>query len=199
MSDDLIILREMIASSATVPLTETYNQCYEVTLTEPECPASTITIKGVPQDAIVINIKAFDSSFAAMFNGTKGECKRGDYVIIAEKDGSLVIVCIEMKMTKQHHKRREIIKQHYGSYCFMCYCSELGKVFWDNPRFLQSVRYRYVSIFSNPIKMKKQLDLDPHNSPETMLQISGNKIHFSILAGACNNTHSPHVQEKSAW
>ena len=56
-----------------------------------------VKIKGLPSDSIVIRADAFKDPLT-IFNGTKGECARADFVIVSndEHEGKWII-CIETK------------------------------------------------------------------------------------------------------
>ncbi|MDP5016295.1 MAG: hypothetical protein NWQ43_03125, partial [Dolichospermum sp.] len=90
---DIAILKQMIKETATVPL-EKKNGKNLVTLTEPDLPDCFVTIHGMPHNDEVIIIKADKfKSPDTVFIGSKGECKRADFVIIAYTDTKKVILC----------------------------------------------------------------------------------------------------------
>lgn len=181
---DFALLRELMQEAATVPVVVNYN-LQEVQLTEPQYPASVITIAGLPQETIVIRSDAFVPP-TSVFRDSRGECKRADFVIIANEDDRKVILCIEMKAGKGGSEK-EIIQQLKGAYCFVIYCREIGRAFWDMPDFLADYRYRFisireVSISKQPTRFDKRLDA--HDRPEQMLKITGQKrLQFNHLAG----------------
>ena len=179
---DIAILKKMIKDKAIVPLEEKkYGKRlnYSVTLTEPR-DSYFVTIEGMPKHDEVIVIKA--ESFVApreVFNGTKGECKRADFVIIAETEIEKVILCLEMKKTKG--AKKHIVQQLTGAQCFIAYCQEIGKKFWHQSNFLENYKYRFVSIGHISIPKQKtrfktrrsvQQIRDLHDRPDRMLKIS---------------------------
>ncbi len=133
---DLDILRQMIKDDAKISLSDNYGK-WKVELTEPQHSDSSVCICGLPDDAVVIKADAFKSP-DMVFNGSKGECKRADFVIVAAAANKKVILCIEMKATKGSEK--EIIQQLKGAQCFVAYCQEVGKVFWNHETFLMVIR-----------------------------------------------------------
>lgn len=179
---DIEILNQMIKADAKVEL-EDRNGVNQVKLVEPQNNTS-VTVSGVPQNAIVIKADAFNSP-DSVFQGTKGECKRADFVIVADGSNKKVIICIEMKAGKDSEK--EIIQQLTGAQCFITYCQEIGKSFWQESGFLKGYAYRFVSI--NRISIaKRKTRIDRHSSahdrPDKMLKISSpNRLEFNHLAG----------------
>ena len=122
------ILNQLIKDAAKIlPINE--NGKVSVTLNEPQTQDSSVVIVGIPPDAMIIKVDVFQSPDAIFF-GSKGECKRADYVIVADSNGKKRILYIEMKKTKDSLK--EVIQQLTGSRCFLRYCQEIGKSFWDD-------------------------------------------------------------------
>lgn len=181
---DLDILSEMIKGSASLPLVDSYGR-KTVTLSEPQHPSSVVTIAGLPDDTIVIKADIFTPP-TAVFNNTKGECKRADFVVIADSGNRKVVLCIEMKAGKGETER-EIIQQLKGAHCFVVYCQEIGRAFWDAPDFLTGYHYRFISIreisiSKRPTRFDKKVDT--HDRPDKMLKISGQRhLQFDHLAG----------------
>lgn len=182
---DLDILLQMIKDAAKLPL-ENSNGKNQVTLTESQQPELSVTIHGIPENAIVIKADAFKSP-DAVFNGSQGECKRADFVIVADSGKSKVILCIEMKATKDSGK--EVIQQLIGARCFIAYCKEIGKAFWQRQSFLDGYVYRFVSIghisiAKHKTRISRQSEI--HDRPDRMLKIDWpHHIQFNLLAGKC--------------
>lgn len=187
---DIAILKEMIKENITVSLVEQQEGThfnYSVILTETQ-ENYCVTIHGMPKpnEVIVINADKFEA-LRKVFNGSKGECKRADFVIIAHTDTEKIIVFIEMK--KKKDSKETIIQQLKGAKCFVAYCQEIGKVFWNQHNFLDTYQYRFVGIGHIPVfktstrHQGKQKALNKtHDCPERMLKISGkNNIHFNSL------------------
>lgn len=182
---DIAILKEMLQDTATVPLEER-NHKKQVTLAEPAPANYSVTLYGMPNEDEVIIIKADAfTSPNTVFKGKYGECKRADFMIIADTEKIKVILYIEMKAGKGDTEAN-IIKQLKGAECFVAYCREIGRKFWNQPDFLSNYEYRFVSIRDISISKKptrtqsKQQAI--HDSPEKMLKItSPNYLRFNHL------------------
>jgi hypothetical protein len=174
---DIAILKEMIKDTAVISLEDDpygydkKNPKKLVILTEPEVPNCFVTIRGMPDNAIVIKADAFKSP-DTVFKGLKGQCKRADFVIVADTGEKKVILCIEMKKTKDLEEK--IIQQLRGTLCFIVYCREVGKEFWKQADFLSDYVYRFVSLTHLSIS-KKAFCIPPkigiQDRPEQMLKI----------------------------
>lgn len=179
---DIEILNQMFKDSAKIEL-ENRNGMSQVKLTELQNNTS-VTVLGVPHKSIVVKADAFNSP-DSVFQGLKGECKRADFVIIADGGRKKVIICIEMKSRKGSEK--EIIQQLKGARCFIAYCQEVGKSFWQAQSFLKGYTYRFVSINHISIAKRKtriKRNSSVHDRPDEMLKISSpNRLEFNHLAG----------------
>lgn len=182
MTDDGKILAQLIKPAATVPLEEEYGK-HILTLREPQAPDSTVTVRNVPADTVAIKVDAFTAP-DAVFNGGHGECKRADYVLISPEQRT--IVYIEVKRTRDG--LADIVKQLKGAQCFVSYCREVGRSFWDEARFLDEYRHRFVSIGHTTLAKRKtqvQRPASRHDSPSAPLKIDWpHHIQFNQLAGA---------------
>lgn len=180
--DDIEIFNQMVKDSAKVAL-ENQNGKNQVRLAEPQ-NTSSVTVSGLPDNAIVLKADAFKSP-DSVFNGTRGECKRADFVVVAADGGKKVIICIEMKARQDSEK--EIIQQLRGARCFVAYCREIGQWFWEQPNFLKGYPYRFVCINHISIaKRKTRIDRPTgvHDRPDRMLKISSpHRLEFNHLAG----------------
>jgi len=183
---DIVIFKEMIKSTARVSL-ENYHGKKKVVLKEPPPADYDVTICGMPEDDEVIVIKA--DSFTApkgIFSGSKGECKRADFIIVAETDERKVIICIEMKAGKGGAEA-EIIQQLTGAKCFVTYCREIGQAYWNHQNSLNGYVYRFVSIRNISVPKRPTRPLTPrdvHDRPDKMLKLSSPKgLQFNHLVG----------------
>lgn len=131
---DFEILQAMFKKTATVTI-----KSNKVILTEPQHPDSKLTIVKLPEDTIILKADAFKSP-DNFFNCKNNECKRADYIIIANQK----IICLEMKATKASEK--EIVGQLLGAQCLMKYCQEIGKKFWQKSDFLKNYTFHLVSV-----------------------------------------------------
>jgi hypothetical protein len=182
MKDDAEILVQLIKPSATVPLEEVYGK-FVLTLREPQAPDSVVTVRGVPADTVAIKVDAF-STPDAVFKGEYGECKRADYVLISPQNST--IVYIEVKRTRDGFE--DIVNQLKGAQCFVNYCRDIGKVFWNESDFLLGYKHRFVSIGHTSIAKRKtrvERTAAIHDNPTKLLKIDWpHHIQFNKLAGA---------------
>jgi len=179
---DIAILKQMIKDTATVPLFSKQSE-NKVILSEPPPANYFITIDGMPdeENVIVIKADAFKSP-DTIFRGEHGERKRADFVIIADTGKKKVILCIELKASKGG-STHEIFQQLEGAKCFAEYCREIGKAFWNQPKFLDGYDYRFVSIKNISIKKKGSLIKSGinNNSKTLFLVRKGSYFWFSDL------------------
>ncbi len=182
------ILKEMLKGSIIVPIEDHpyKNGKKQVTLTE-EGQYSLI-IRGLPEERFVIVIKT--DKFPAptnIFNGSKGECKRSDFVIITDIDNKQMVLFIEMKSKKSTEGNQHIIKQFKGAQCVIKYTKEVGKLFWDTPHFLDDFESRFVCLMDINIDKRPTSYLGVsglHDCPENMLKIkSTHYLQFNQLIG----------------
>ncbi len=184
MLSDIDILKEMINETATVQLKEQQDgkgYKYSVTLTEPQHSYS-VTIDRMPEDdkVIVIHLDTYFPAPRNIFTGSKGECKRADFVIVTNTGTEKIILCLEIKKTKDSNST--IIQQLTGAQCFVAYCKEIGKAFWPKDNFLDAYQYRFVCIGHISIPKKKtqikssinknQDSKEIHDCPNRRLKIS---------------------------
>jgi hypothetical protein len=175
---DIAILKEIIQKTARVPLEEDIYGKRKVILTETSPPNYSVTINGMPDDDQVIIIKS--DNFVepkAVFQDLQGECKRADFVIIANTEKKKVIFCIELKSGNSNNK--EILQQLKGAYCFTIYCREIGRVFWEKPDFLKDYEYRFISIkkiLQNKTPVFEYNNIMIDKIPRLMLKISSSNV-----------------------
>ena len=178
---DMEILSQMIKNTALFPLQEEYGKKF-VKLYEPQAPDSAATIRNLPSDAIVIKVDAFRSP-DDIFKGTKGECKRADFVIVSAAKRR--ILYIEIKRNKDGWE--QIVKQLTGAQCFVKYCREIGRAFWKEEAFLDGYEPRFISIGHTSIAKRKTRITKKsikHNSPEKAMKVDWpNYLQFNQLAG----------------
>ncbi len=83
----------------------------------------------------------------------------------------------------------EVVRQQLsGSRCFLAYCSEIGKSFWNSRRLLQGFQQRFVSIGHISVSKRKTRFDRPngiHDSPDKMLKIDwpGKGVQFNQISG----------------
>lgn len=129
--NDIQILREMIVNRVQVRLQQRQGRP-SVELTDSQA-GTTVEIKGLPPDSIVIRAEDFESPLT-VFNGSKGEGKRADFVIVSNDENERKwVICLE---TKGGNKTRsEVVAQLKGAKCFISYCKCIGKSFWETDFF----------------------------------------------------------------
>lgn len=80
---------------------------------------------------------------------------------------------------------KEIIQQLKGAQCFVVYCREIGRLFWNKKDFLEGYEYRFVSIKNinvNKRPTRPSTKKEKHDRPEKMLKIDSAKgVHFHML------------------
>nr|VFJ42308.1 MAG: hypothetical protein BECKFW1821A_GA0114235_100167 [Candidatus Kentron sp. FW] len=186
MLDEMDILQEMIRDTARISIQE-HNGRRQVTLGEPrDSEGRKVKISGLPNDAIVINVDKFPAP-DAVFTCRKGECKRADFIVIADTGKKRVILCIEMKAVKG--KESEIVQQLKGTRSLVGYCREVGQIFWKSRGFLDGYQYRFIKIAPNNTHKKTTWEppkTGTHDKPENMLKIRcarNYRLEFNQLAG----------------
>lgn len=176
---DISILREMLRDSATVSLElDSYGK-EVVRLHEPpraDHAGYDVVVRGMPSKENCVVIKTDDfippSKF---FQGTKGELKRADFVIVANNNGVKVIICIELKAKKETSSITEVIQQLKGAQCVMRYCQQIAQQFWGETNLLRDYEYRFVAV--RDISIPKQPTFSKkdssalHDTPENLLKI----------------------------
>ena len=179
--NDIEILQEMLVPDIQIPLQQGRGKP-SVELIDAQA-GTTVAIKGIPHDAIVIRAEDFEAPLA-VFNGSKGERKRADFVIVSINENGKWIICIETQRG-DYKKPAEVVAQLKGAQCFISYCKCIGKSFWKVEEFLDGYQYRFVSIANIEGKTKKQKTLPIpgklHDSPEEFLKARGSSHHFSKL------------------
>ena len=185
MTSDLVLFKKLIEQNATLQLERTSYDKTNLILEETATGEASysVTIKGVPRDAFVIKVDEFQPP-DRIFKCKHGECKRADYVLITQSDGGCYMIYIEMK--RGGGKRKAIIQQLKGAECFVAYCREIVRTFFQQSEFLtQHYESRYVSIKNIGIKKtptSQKLPTRLNNTPEDMLTISGKEVlHFNEI------------------
>lgn len=176
---DVEILSELLLESALVPIENEYGKPL-IKLEEKGVKDCFALIRNIPSDAIVIKTDDFPAP-SPFFKGTKGECKRADFVIISEV--KKVILHIEIKSGEKDASH--IIKQLKGAACVVTYCKEVGKHFWGQSDFLEDYAHRFIGIVNLSVSKKpsRYKSAALHDSPEKFLKISSpHNIQFNELA-----------------
>lgn len=141
--NDIEILQDMLSSAVRVPLQQEGRNRPSVHLTDRQA-GTTVEIKGLPHDSIVIRAEDFENPLL-IFNGTKGERKRADFVIVSNEEQEKWIICIESQASN-HKSEGHVVAQLKGAQCFINYCKCIGRSFWESEKFLDAYEYRFVSM-----------------------------------------------------
>jgi len=173
--NDIQILREMLNPNIQVALQPGQGRPSSQ-LTDSQSGA-TVEIKGIPPDSIVIRAEDFENPLA-VFNGTKGERKRADFMIVSNDErGRKWIICIETQ-EMDTKLASHVTQQLKGAYCFISYCRCIGRSFWESEAFLDDYDYRFVSIVDlNFNKSRRRTQSfystgELHNRPDVFLKVS---------------------------
>ena len=191
MMDDLELLHDLFKNECLAPVVDNYGRKM-LTLREPgNAPESayTLEIRSAPDDVIAIKADAFPAP-EKIFENTRGECKRADFIIVAKTVSGNRIVYLEMKRGKSG-SQTEIVQQLKGAVCLVAYCRAIGRAFWQEPEFLEEKNYqpRFVSVRNigmNKRPTRYQFRPKLHDKPESMLKINAsgrNTLQFNQLMG----------------
>ncbi len=182
--DDIQILQEMLKPDTQVVLQSGQGNP-SVKLTDTQS-GTTVEVKGLPHDSIVIKADRFKGPFAVFNKDLENIRKRADFVIISNDEREKKwVICLE---TKGGNKTRaEVVAQLKGAKCFISYCKCIGKSFWESEEFLDGYEYRFASVvrLNDPRKRRTEpfyYTESLHDRPEVFLKISRIfSIHFSKL------------------
>lgn len=146
---DTSVLKRLFRDEVIIPIEDHYDK-KKVVLKEHQTDGSKIEIRGVPQDAIIIDL---DSAFSneRLFKGREGECKRADYIIFSEQKQKVLF--IEMKKTGA--KLKDIVNQLKGSLCAFKYVQAIAGEFFQEGRFLEAYECRFISINHTGMSTRK--------------------------------------------
>lgn len=186
--NEIEILQTMLVSNAQIPLQPGPGRP-SVTLTDKQAQ-TTVEIKGVPHDTVVVRAEEFEAPLD-IFNGSRGERRRADFVIVSDDGKRKWIICIETQAGNTK-TRSHVEQQLKGATCFMSYCKCIGKLFWESNEFLDDYQYRYVSMVdihankeirrTRHYPYRAQSDGGLHDTPADFLKFYRSKsLYFSKL------------------
>ena len=183
--NDIQILQEMISPEAQVILQPAERTSF-VQLTDSQS-GTTVRINGVPHESIIIRAEDFENPLT-VFNGSKGERKRADFVIVSnDEHGRKWIICIETQ-EMDSKLAAHVVRQLKGAYCFINYCKCIGKSFWGSEQFLDGYQWRFISIVEiNPNRSRRKTQhfystAELHDRPDDFKKLPQRTIiHFSKL------------------
>lgn len=167
---DTTVLQRLFHNNAKIPIEQDVYSVNKVVLSESQAQDSSIEIRNIPSDALVINL---DSAFSNdnLFAGSQGECKRADYLIFSEQKKKILF--IEMKRTSA--KLKDIEKQLRGSLCALEYMQAIAREFFHENSFLATYEHRFISIYHTSIANRKTVIEKiggSHNKPDAPLKLS---------------------------
>ncbi len=138
---------------------------------------TTVEVKGVPPDSVVIKADLFKGPFPIFNEDLEDIRKRADFVIVSiDERGKKWVIYIETKGGNKPKKR--IVAQLKGAKCFISYCKCIGQSFWESEEFLDGYEYRFVSIADLNFNRSRRRTQpfhsvgELHNRPEVYLKIS---------------------------
>ena len=123
---DLATLQELISEMAQAQVREQYGR-KGVILEERgvgQQARYTVYLRDVPDDTIAIKADQFPP-LTGIFSNSRGECKRADYVLVAQTETVNWIVYIEMKAGPSG-SREEVVQQLKGAECLLAYFRAVG-------------------------------------------------------------------------
>lgn len=182
MNETFRILTELLEPNATIHPSMSVHGKHELKLYEPNEADCVVLIRDVPPDALAIKADLFPQP-RGVFKGSKGECKRADYIVISEDKN--IIIFVELKLSGA--QRNHVTQQLKGAHCFLRYCEEIVFRFWGISSFLCNCNKRYVHIVHSSLNKRptrpSKASFAKHDTPEKHMKIANNcYIHFSVLA-----------------
>lgn len=177
---DTSVLKRLFCDGVIIPIEDNYDR-KKVVLTEHQTVNSKIEIRGIPDDAVIIDLdRAFSND--ALFAGSQGECKRADYIIFSEQKQKVLF--IEMKKTGAKHK--DIVNQLKGSLCAFKYVQAIADEFFNESRFLEAYECRFISINHTGMSTRKTeiaRTAGNNDRPDSPLKVSWTQtIEFNKIA-----------------
>ena len=182
MIEAIQVLSELLEPNAVIrPHMSIHGKC-ELELCEPDEVDCVVLIRDVPPDALALKADLFPQP-RGVFKGSKGECKRADYIVISEEKQTIIFV--ELKLSGAQHNH--VTQQLKGAHCLLHYCQEIVFRFWGVPSFLCGCSKRYVhivrsSLHKRPTRPSKSRPAK-HDTPESHMRIANSSyISFNVLA-----------------
>ena len=189
---DIDLLRKMIVDSAIVLHSNSGKNKCSVMLSEEDeqnkIPYA-FKISGLPQDSITFRADKFPEA-VHFYQGSRGENKRADYVIVADTGKKKWILFIEVKSGK-HSENRDMAKQLKGAECVVAHCRAVAEKFWDENSLLDSNVYenRFIGIVKVNIPKRPTRNRPSgivHDKAENMLIVRnpGSSLRFDKLTSS---------------
>ena len=174
------IIAELFNANCLIATNNLYGKkC--VTLVEPGAPDSSVEIRHLPDDAIVIDLDASFANDKLFQSGTgRGVCKRNDFLIISAEEKCAIF----LEMKRSSVSGTDLSKQLLGGSCVFDYCCCIVKEFFGES-FLKDFKRRFVALLDTAAaKTPTKSVVSPlHDSPERYLRLKGRKtLQFHQLA-----------------
>jgi hypothetical protein len=128
-----------------------------------------VTIHNILKDAVAIKTDNFPD-LGNFFNCSSdvGQCKRADFVIIADEK----LIFIELCRSKK--QKDEVVQQLKGAQCVIEYCRNISEKFYNYTSFLEGYTSYFVSIYNIGVNKKPNTTLsnEANKTPDKFLKIS---------------------------
>ena len=179
--NDIEILEDMLSSRSRVPLKHD-GSWFFVELEDRQAKTN-VKIHNIPRNSIVVKADTFEFRHP-VFEGSKDEGKRADFVIVSNENAEKWMICIEIK--RGNIQQSEVTAQLRGAQCIMDYCKSIGREFWLARKFLSGYEYRFVGIAHLNLQNQSTRAYTPniqsqgelHSRPDVFLQILGSSDLF---------------------
>lgn len=178
--DDFEILRDLFRVEVLAS-----TEGHWIFLEEQEDRPYRLTITRTPSDTIAFKADAFPD-LKHVFNDSRHECRRADYVIIARNGSERWIVYVEMKRSRRSDP--DIKLQLRGARCLVAYSCAIVQEFWAESGFLADYAERFVSVDFKTRKRSKRdrVKSSRGQDPDNVLRLSAptGVLQFNKLLGA---------------
>lgn len=174
------IIAELFNANCLIATADLYGKkC--VTLVEPGAPDSSVEIRHLPDDAIVIDLDANFANDRLFQSGTgRGVCKRNDFMILSIQESCVIF----LEMKRSGASGSDLSKQLVGGSCVFDYCCCIVKEFFGES-FLKDFKRRFVAVLDTvAAKTPTNSPMPPlHDAPNSFLRLRGKKVlQFQELA-----------------
>lgn len=172
MSHNLVALRSLFSDGIIEETIREANGRRYVRLKElaPDAKLKHVDLYDLPVESMLLKLD-LSSPPNSLFKGTKGECKRCDYLLITHFNDRKILLFIEMK--SRSFKEGDVVKHFKASECITDYAASVLKRFFSLSSFFDDYEKRFVVFYKRPVAKSH---LRPSNggnrnkTPETMLK-----------------------------
>jgi len=150
---------KVLFTDSFITTPEKHKERYRFLLTEADENAKLreVEVRNVPQNSILVKMHAYPPP-EKIFQSTRGERKRCDYIILTSYKDDLYFIFIEMKSRELDNK--DVIPQLVGGNCFMIYCSNMVAMFHDASISADLLRKRNIVFYASLPLNKKATSLE---------------------------------------